>query len=553
MTGKLFKTCAIALAILGIWHSTGETQGAITYRTVALKGEQMPGMPSGASFNHFLYKPTITASGQIMVEGQVEISEDAGVPITRNGAWLIDTDGSLYPIVLVGDPEPEAAPGLGITYFDPAIFSRNGLMVALSFIYESNGLDLWGLGILSGGSSTSRYVAKTGDQAPGLNLGVEFSGFEMFPTNNDAGQALFTANLRGPGVDHTNRTSVWSEGGGTLHMIAREGDDVPNMPEGVTFDQLDISFWKSDINASGQTAFTTSMHGPGIDDTNNLGLWSEDSGTLSLLVQSGDQAPGMEPGASFKGMGYPVQINDSGQVLFGAALSGDGYDFSNNWGLWLSETGTLSPIVHKGDTAPGTDSGTMFESVSNYPVLSENGQVWLYGSLLGPGVDATNDEGIWGGDEASLDLLVRKGDAAPGMGSGVFFDDLTPQVIPNGAGQVVFSANVTGTGIDESNNLSVWLSDPSGSLTPILREGDPFDVNSDPLIDDYRTIRSIIYHVISHAGDHQNGAFNDVGEFVFRLTFTDDSEGIFVATIPEPGTLGVLVVGAGVMVRRRCG
>ncbi len=91
--------------------------------------------------------------------------------------------------------------------------------------------------------------ALTGDAAPGTDPGVVYSGFST-PVINAAEQTAFRADLTGPGVDLTNDRGIWSEGGGSLALVAREGDAAPGT--GVVFGSL---LENPVLNGAGQIAF----------------------------------------------------------------------------------------------------------------------------------------------------------------------------------------------------------------------------------------------------------------------------------------------------------
>ena len=46
------------------------------------------------------------------------------------------------------------------------------------------------------------------------------------------------------------------------------------------------------LNDAGQTAFRADLTGSGVGSTNNQGVWSEGSGSLALVARTGSQAPG---------------------------------------------------------------------------------------------------------------------------------------------------------------------------------------------------------------------------------------------------------------------
>ena len=93
---------------------------------------------------------------------------------------------------------------------------------------------------------------------------------------NDAGQTAFRANLAGDGVDFTNNQGVWSEGSGSLALVARTGNQAPAAPSGVNF-RTDpaLELFSPVLNDAGQTAFY------GATTDGGLGLWSEGSGSLA--------------------------------------------------------------------------------------------------------------------------------------------------------------------------------------------------------------------------------------------------------------------------------
>ena len=173
---------------------------------------------------------------------------------------------------------------------------------------------------------------------------------------NDAGQTAFRADLTGSGVDSTNNQGVWSEGSGSLSLVARTGSQAPGAPGGVNF-RIDPAFelFSPVLNSAGQTAF----YG-GLTD-GNVGLWSEGSGSLTLVARSGIQAPGTPAGVnlSFSAGLSPFhldwpKLNDAGQTAFVGALTGAGVTSTNNWGVWSNGSGSLELVARAGDQAPGT-------------------------------------------------------------------------------------------------------------------------------------------------------------------------------------------------------
>jgi len=55
---------------------------------------------------------------------------------------------------------------------------------------------------------------------------------------------------------------------------------------------------------------------------------------------------------------------------------------------------SFSTVTLTGEPAPGTGAGVVYSDFSFRITLNGAGQTAFEGSLTGPGVDATNDEGI---------------------------------------------------------------------------------------------------------------------------------------------------------------
>jgi len=252
-------------------------------------------------------------------------------------------------------------------------------------------------------------VALTGDPAPGTDPNVVYSGFSP-PVLNGAGQTAFIGSLTGPGVDLTNDRGIWSEGGGSLSLIAREGDSAPGTDPNVVYS----GFSPPVLNGAGQTAFIGSLTGTGVVFANETGIWSEGSGSLSLIARDGDAAPGAGPGVAFDGLGGnrgDLSFNEAGQTAFTGLLTGPGIDLSNNNGIWLGGTGSLALIARTGDPAPDTEPGVVYTDISpnSDAPLNAAGQTAFLGGT-------TTVFGIWSGGSGSLGLVVRGGDPAPGTG-----------------------------------------------------------------------------------------------------------------------------------------
>ena len=114
------------------------------------------------------------------------------------------------------------------------------------------------------------------------------------------------------------------------------------------------------------------------------------AGSLRTVALAGDTAPGTE-GEFFLSVTGPV-LNDFGNVAFYGYLAGG---ITDNSGIWSEGGGTGHALIaREGNQAPGTDAGVSFISLGT-PAINSIGQTAFRSGLVGAGVDATNDRGIW--------------------------------------------------------------------------------------------------------------------------------------------------------------
>lgn len=106
-------------------------------------------------------------------------------------------------------------------------------------------------------SSNSTVIARWGQQVPGLTAGVLYNGLDDAQSIqlNDEGQVAFITRLLGADVDASNRHAiVRGSSSSDASVVARTGDQAPGLPLGVTFSQFDSSNVK--LNNEGTTLFT---------------------------------------------------------------------------------------------------------------------------------------------------------------------------------------------------------------------------------------------------------------------------------------------------------
>lgn len=465
-----YKALTFALALA---HAQGAWAGTTT---VALSGSAAPGAGSGVSFEIFTL-PQLNAAGQVAF---LAVLSGAGVTADNNrGIWR---DGAL--IAREGNAAPGAGTGVKFSSVGSLRLSAAGQVAFTG--------SLTGTGINPANDSglwlDSRLIAQTGSAAPGTGGGVSFA-FLSTGIPNAAGQVAYQASLIGTGINSGNDAGIWRDNS----LVARTGSAAPGTGSGVSFSFVTLG----SINSAGQVAYQAGLTGTGVISGNDTGIWRDST----LIAREGAAAPGTVAGVVFGSLTAP-QINAAGQVLFQAQLTGTGINLLNDASIWRD--GTL--IAREGEAAPGTASGVRFGDVFD-PRINDAGQVLFTAALTGTGVTTGNDLGIW----RDSTLIVRKGQAAPGVPSGALIAS-TARAQLNAGGQVAFQAHLTGTGVSSANNDALYLTDGVESIL-VVRKGDTFAGS---------TIGSVANTII--------GSFNDKAQLAYQATLADGRSGVFLFT-----------------------
>jgi hypothetical protein len=445
-------------------------QAAIIYRTVAIAGTQAPGTPSGALFSSFTF-PSLDSLGHVIVWAKLQ--PDVGGVVrgqNDNGIWSEET-GSLSPVALAGSQSPGTPAGanfLGLDSFLQITFGETAFGGVLALggggVNTTNQSGIWAE---AAGSVT--LVARTGSQAPGLPSGRVFTAFDSVLARNPAGHVAFTALVQG--IGHT----IWTQPSGALTLIASQGAQAPGTPVGTTFN----NFLPFRLNGSDHIVFRAVLGGVGVTPANFDSLWSDATGALTLVARQGDQAPNVPSGANFRDVGVASINNVGQVAFAAELLTGSGgvTDF-NDSGIWRGLPGALSLVVREGDQAPDTPAGADFDLLTSVPTINGAGHIaFMSGLKVGSGgVTEDNQYGIWSDRTGPLALVVRAGTQAPGAPAGAnFFGVNSPTV--NAGGFAAFTGSLAaGGGIDSTNDAGLWAQNPNGILTLVARKGDLFDV-----------------------------------------------------------------------------
>ncbi len=328
-----------------------------------------------------------------------------------------------------------------------------------------------GLALLAGGlaeanASSIRTVALSGQHAPGTEPGVTFAGFQdVGPFGDVRGFAdvrldptagvAFGARLTGPGVDPTNDFGVWTEQDGQLELLARTGQDAPGIGGGVKLAEI----MPTTIDPWGRIVFPARVTGPGVQDDKDMALWIVRDGVFDLVVGPSDPVIGTTGDLAFASF-RPVLTNRAGQMRFEAHLAGPGVNTSNDYGCWAVEDGQLRFLMREGSPLPFMQPGQHLGQPRT-PWITERGQTFLSAP-----VDGTLK--LWLEESGTWQELFAEGSPAPGMPQGTTVDEFRI-FTANTAGQFAMAMRLTAPG--QGSTWSIVVGDEYG-ISPIAATGD---------------------------------------------------------------------------------
>ncbi len=258
--------------------------------------------------------------------------------------------------------------------------------------------------------------------------------------------------------------------GADLRTVALSGVSRTGAGTGVTY----RSFYDADdggtptpvVNKFGQVAFIpllSSFALQGGVERYDHAVYSEGSGTLSLVAKQRTQPPGTASNIRYLGLG-DLTLNDSGAVAYWASLSGS---TSSDYAIFSNRSGANSLIARANQQAIGYSSGVTYGYFFG-PDFTNSGKIAfsIYpntgsSSLHPPGAVYT-DVG-----SSSLQLVARTGDPAPGI-PGSNYGPLGLPTYLNSAGDLAFAFNV-----DDTDNYAFWTKKATGPVTLLIRGGDP--------------------------------------------------------------------------------
>jgi hypothetical protein len=262
--------------------------------------------------------------------------------------------------------------------------------------FNNRGRVAFGARLIGGGSgiwkedfSGLQLIARHGDPIGDNDDGLTFSSFSQ-PLLTNLNRVAFAATLAGPDIiAGENDRAIVVERRAGLQLVARTGDPAPIAGD-VTFAACDVArgeFFSPVVNERGQIAFLSCLAGPGITESNNLGLFAvTPERALVKIAQTGDP---------FEVATGVVQTIDAIRLHTGSSGNdgrGRAFNLRGELAFWIG----FSP---DGTATTGGEAVIVASTSTSYPQLGDaNGDGWVDGYDIALLIDHWASDEYWEGD-----------------------------------------------------------------------------------------------------------------------------------------------------------
>jgi hypothetical protein len=207
--------------------------------------------------------------------------------------------------------------------------------------------------------------------------------------------------------------------------VALTGEQAPGLPVGITFTDFNFGglFFRTEISPAGHVAFSAEVAGPGISTANNLGIWRAGTSSTDLLVQLGQSLPALgagfvlAPSSGLPPILRPESIDDNGELLLSVRVDGPGVVGDTDFVFFKTGSSGLTIVAREGQAIPELGANVFFDGIlGGYEEVSPNGEyVAFYTQNNGAGVTTATQNAFLFGQVGQFDPPLVPGDAAPGL------------------------------------------------------------------------------------------------------------------------------------------
>jgi hypothetical protein len=529
MWGKRAKLLAAAAMVAGGTNAVW-SQIQTASESIARTGNAAPG--TGLNFHRF-ESPAMNNVGYYVFAGEVSGATNT----TNQGIWA-GPSNNLQLVAREGSGAPNYT-GTGtigtFNFFSLNPFENNPLVESQSQIAFFGYIEGPGItfgvnnnGLWAGTPGNIKLVARTGDAAPGTG-GENYSLIREAAFISGA-YIAFNGQSKDPAFpSQPAKSGVWAGTQGAIQSFALESEQAGDAPSGVLYG---FNNFTPTVNADGYVAFRTALTDTDGNNNNNLGVFVGNSKAgMKMIARADSPVPGVSGDVRFSNFVTQPAINASEDIAFHARLAGVDVAVGSDTAIIRANYNSPTPslYVREGDQAGGLSAGVLYGEIQPAITMNGAGEVTFIADLTGTGVSGSNNRAIFKGGN-SVTPVVRRGDQAPGTSSGVTFllNEFTSSAAINAGGQVAFTSRLTGAGVSPSNQAGIWALDPFNQLVKIAREGDVIDLGGGVT----KTIGfGVSFHSVSGGGEGRQTSFNDSSQLAYTAPFTDGTLAVINARV----------------------
>lgn len=376
-------------------------------------------------------------------------------------------------------------------------------------------------------------VAVNGAAVPGL-ANVTWSEVDLDPRMILNGDIAFTGKFTGQNVvAGQNDAGLWTTLNGqflpTLLAAAPANGTATNGNPAAQWKDFSLT----GLNLAGKYAVVAELQGNGVNAANNKGIWMGAGPQPALLARTGSALP-INANLKWEEFG-PMSLNTTVGVATIATLGGAGANANNNRAIALTTTGAAADwkiVAQKGGNSPVAN--IKYEDFDRVELNVQN-NLFFEARVSGPNVVAgQNDRELFAGPANNLRSITGQGRDAPGLANRIMAD--FTRLAINKLNQVAFYGNDVDTDNGGNSEQGIWATLPNGDLRLIVHEGDMIKFGAN----DIRTIDGFAYNSYNTNGEDGGPTYINDTELVFTAVFTDGSQAVLTATIPEPTSITLL-------------
>ena len=405
--------------------------------------------------------------------------------------------------VAVADGVTPGVPGIaGAIYvpfdFNNPVIDAAGRMTFRARIAGPGVTDANSRMIFSGAPGNLAIVARDGSPVPGnnpadyvFNLPEGYAGVSGSTTISQDGGIAVPGFINGPGVTDLNGSAIFFiPPTGAPSLIGRQGDPCPGTA-GATMLAMLYSASGQQFTDVGQTLLHTPLADGDTNETNDEALVILGPSGHQLALRKGTAAPGFTDGTTLTPKPYGFMLNGS-KFACAAQFANSPDPTTSNDDVLLTNLGTtagqLRILAREGSPIPGL-GGLTFAADAGTPELAQHaieddGAILLTASLGGTAT-AANNGAVMTERNGTYSILLRKGDAVPGITDSANADFAgkrlqgvnTTGFLRNRNGLLAYQGafmNADGSGIEWPRpSTFVGARRADGTVFTLCRESDP--------------------------------------------------------------------------------